>query len=181
MGCEADAWSGRSQTLEAEQKSLSSWFRQLRNLIYCWWWYLGRKWNVWQNSFPHISQLAWKENLLTSLDSGSCSQDHDICRLQSCCVSHLVAPPLVPCPPTHTAAPCPGGPGVRQCPKIWGTQLHSAVASAAPAMEHVLFTKYCSKYSLVPWRTEVWGNKGNRRRFLAFFMNCRKGRRLFLA
>lgn len=94
------------------------------------------------------------------------------------CVSHLAVPPLVLCPPTHTAAPCLVSTNVQKFEERSPTVLWPVLRQP---LEHVLFTKYCSKYPHVPRRTEVWGNKGNRRRFLAFLMNCRKGRRVFLA
>lgn len=44
---------------------------------------------------------------------------------------------------------------------------------------NMLFTRDCSKYSLVQQRAEVWNDKGNRERSLAFSINCRRGGRLF--
>lgn len=96
---------------------------------------------------PHLGQLAGQENPLGSLDAGSCSWDCDICRQQSCEVSHLPVPPLVPCPPTQTAAPCLGGPGGNQRPKTSGTQPCGAGADTETCylQEIALNILWCNK------------------------------------
>ena len=103
---------------------------------------------------------------------------------------HLQAAKLIsfpsPCPspcslPTYThSCSLPGRP--------WCQPMSKNFRNAAPQCCGQCWGRHRNTCCLrkialnIPWcnRAEVWDNKGNRERFLAFSMNCRKGGRLFI-